>query len=101
MPEAKGDTIMATSRIALALALVLGGASAAMAAPKDPARHETTIQQQVPAGTYLNIDSRTTGSVRSTGPAIQPSDISPRGFERLAHLIEAFDAIGFQEDAGD
>jgi hypothetical protein len=89
------------SKVALSLALVLATVSPALAAPKHAARHQTTIQQQVPAGAHLNLDSvRSTGSARSTGPANQPSNISPRVFERLAHLIEDFEDIGFKEDLG-
>ena len=86
-------------KIALALALVLATASAAMAAPKHATRQ--TMLQQLPAGTYLEIGSkRSTGSARSSGPANEPSTLSPRGMERLEHLIEAFQDIGFKEDVG-
>ena len=92
--------MLTNSKIALALALVLATASAATAAPKHAARQ--TILQQIPAGTYLEIGStRSTGSARSSGPANgPPSTLSPRGLERLEHLIEAFQDIGFKEDLG-
>jgi hypothetical protein len=87
------------SKIALSLALVLATASAAMAAPKHATRQ--TLLQQIPAGTYLEIGStRSTGSARSSGPANEASTLSPRGLERLEHLIEAFQDIGFKEDLG-
>jgi hypothetical protein len=58
-----------TSKIALALALVLGAASAATAAPKHAARHHTaTIQRQVPATAY-----RSFGAVRPTRSAQEPT----------------------------
>ena len=86
-------------KIALALAFVLATVSTAMAAPKHATRQ--TILQQIPAGTYLEIGStRSKGSARSSGPANEPSTLSPRGLERLEHLIEAFQEIGFKEDFG-
>jgi hypothetical protein len=86
-------------KIALALAFVLASASAAMAAPKHATRQ--TMLQQIPAGTYLEIGSkRSTGSKRSSGPANEPGTLSPRGMERLGHLIEAFQDIGLKEDLG-
>src|SRR6516162_4007154 len=86
-------------KIALALALVLATASAAMAGPKHAPRQ--TILQQIPAGTYLQIGStRSTGSARSSGAANEPSSLSPRGMERLEHLIAAFQDIGLKEDLG-
>ena len=90
--------MLTNSKIALLLALVLAIGSTAVAAPKQATRHQTTIQQQVPAGSHLNLDSvRSTGSVGSTGPANQSSNISPLEFQGLAHLIEAFDEIGAPE----
>jgi hypothetical protein len=94
------------SKVAFSLALVLATASAALAGPKHEAPQQTTIQQQVPTGAHLNpgpvrptAPVRSTVSVRSTGPANQPSALSPGGFERLSHLIEAFQDIAFREDA--
>ena len=85
--------------LALSLSLVLATASAATAAPKH-ATHQT-ILQQIPAGTYLEIGStRSTGSARSSGPANEPGALSPRGLERLEHLVEAFQDIGLKEDLG-
>ena len=92
--------MLTSPKFALSLVFVLATASAAIAAPKQPVR-PTAIQQQVAAGAHLSLDSTSsTGSVRSTGSANQPSNISPRGFERLGHLIQAFDDIGFKEDLG-
>jgi hypothetical protein len=91
--------MLTNSKIALSLALVLATASAAMAAPKHATRQ--TILQQIPAGTYLEIGStRSPGSVRSSGPANEPSTLSARGLVRLEHLIEAFQDIGTKEDLG-
>ena len=88
-------------KVALSLALVLATVSSAFAGPKQPARQQTTVQPQVLAGAHLSLDLvRSTDSARSTGPSNQPSNISPRVFERLAHLIEDFDDIGFKEDFG-
>jgi hypothetical protein len=90
--------MLTNSKIALSLALVLATVSAAVAAPKQAARHQTTIQQQVPAGSHLSLDSvRSTASVGSTGPADQSSNISPLEFRGLAHLIAALDEIGAPE----
>jgi hypothetical protein len=56
--------MLTNSKIALAVALVLATASAAVAAPKHPVRHQTPTVQQVPAGTYLSFASaRATNSV--------------------------------------
>jgi len=89
--------MLTNSKIALSLALVLATVSAAVAAPKQPARHQTTIQQQVP-GSHLSLDSvGSAGSARSTGPANQSSNISPLEFEGLAHLIEAIDEVGIKD----
>jgi hypothetical protein len=44
--------MLTNSKFALSVALVLATASAAMAAPVDPVRHNTAMQRQVPAGTY-------------------------------------------------
>jgi hypothetical protein len=88
--------MLTRSNIALAVALILATASAAMSAPKHPVyRPNTALQQQIPAGTYLSFDP-----VRSTGPANQPSNISPGGLQRLERLIEDFQDIGFNESIG-
>ena len=89
--------MLTNSKIALSLVFVLATASAAAAAPKQASRHETTIQQQVPAGSHLSLNSvRSTGLVPSTGgTANQSSNISPLEYEGLAHLIEAIEEIGF------
>ena len=44
--------MLTNSKFALSVAFVLATASAAMAAPMDPVRHNTAIQRQVTAGTY-------------------------------------------------
>jgi len=94
MPEAKVDATMVISKVAFVLALVLATASAALAAPKQASHHQTTIQR-VPAGSHLSLNTaRSTGSVRSTGPANQSNNISPLEYEGLAHLIAAIDEIG-------
>ena len=87
--------MLTNSKIALSLALILATVSAAVAAPKQGSLHQPTIQQQVPAGSHLSLNTaRSTGSVRSTGPANQSSDISPLEYQGLALLIEAIDEIG-------
>ena len=58
--------MLTNSKIALSVALVLASASAALAAPKHPVRHNTAIQRQAPANAYLSF-----GAVRSTGSAKQ------------------------------
>jgi hypothetical protein len=68
--------------------------SAATGAPKHAAHHQITLQQQIPANAYLSF-----ASVRSTPPD-QPSNMSPRGLERLEHLVQGFEDIGFKEDLG-
>jgi hypothetical protein len=84
--------MLTTSKIGLSLALVLATVSAAVSAPKQASLRQTT---QVAAGSHLSLNSaRPAGSVRSTGPANQSSDISPLEYEGLAHLIEAIDEIG-------
>jgi hypothetical protein len=57
--------MLTNSKIALSVALVLATASAAMAAPKHPVRHQATIQ--FPANTYLSF-----GAVRAT--PVKPSN---------------------------
>jgi len=46
--------MLTNSKIALAVALVLATASAALAAPKNPIRHDAAIQRQVPANVLVN-----------------------------------------------
>ena len=57
--------MLTKSKIALSLALALGTASVATAAPKHAVHHQTTIHRQVPASAYLSF-----GAVRST-PSVQ------------------------------
>ena len=89
--------MLTNSKIAFSLALFLATVSLAVAAPKQASRHQTTIEQQVPAGSHLSLNSvRSTGLVPSTGgTANQSSNISPLEYEGLAHLIEAIEEIGF------
>ena len=59
---------------ALSVALVLATASAAIAAPKHAARHQTTVARQVPAGAYLSFARHQgtylgVGSARASGSA--------------------------------
>ncbi|HEY7298666.1 MAG TPA: hypothetical protein VH684_12105 [Xanthobacteraceae bacterium] len=56
--------MLTTSKIALAVALVLATASASVAAPKHPVRHPSATARQVPAGTYLSF-----AAVRSANTA--------------------------------
>jgi hypothetical protein len=87
--------MLTSSKFALPLVFVLATASAAMAAPKQPVRPNTAIQQQVPAGSHLSLDSASsTGSVRPAGSVDKPRDISPQGYERLRRLMESFEDIG-------
>ena len=46
--------MLTNPKIALAVALVLATASAAVAAPKHPVRHDAAIQRQVPASVLIN-----------------------------------------------
>jgi hypothetical protein len=76
--------MLTNSKIALSLALVLAAASAATAAPKQPARPNTAI-----AGSHLSLDS-----VSPAGSVAKPSNISPRGYDRLKRLMEDFQDLG-------
>jgi hypothetical protein len=87
--------MLTNSKIALSVALLLATGSVAMSAPKHFVGHNTAIQQQIPAGTYLSFDS-----VRSAGPVGKPNDMSPRGYERLERLLKDFQDIGIKEDLG-
>ena len=61
--------MLTKSKIALSIALVLGTASAAMAAPKHPVhRHQTAIVHQVPAAAYQSF-----GSARGAGQVREPT----------------------------
>ena len=86
--------MLTSPKFALALVFVLAAASAAAAAPKQPVRPNTAVQQQVPAGSHLSLDSRSTGFVGSTGSVDQPSNISPQGYDRLKRLMEDFQDLG-------
>ena len=86
--------MLTSPKFALALVFVLAAASSAMAAPKQPVRPNTAIQQQVPAGSHLSLDSSSTGSVASTGSVDKPSNISPQGYDRLKRLMEDFEDLG-------
>ena len=86
--------MLTSPKIALSLVFVLAAASAATAAPKQPVRPNTAIQQQVPAGSHLSLDSSSTGSVASTGSVDKPSNVSPQGYDRLKRLMEDFEDLG-------
>jgi hypothetical protein len=88
--------MLTSSKIALSVALVLATVSTTVAAPKQASRHQTKIEQQVPAGSHLSLNSvRFTGSAPSAGGMANQSNIaSPLEYEGLAHLIEAIDEIG-------
>jgi hypothetical protein len=60
--------MLTNSKIALSVALVLAAASAAVAAPKHPVRHQTPTVQQVPADAYLSF-----ASAPRTNSAAEPS----------------------------
>ena len=60
--------MLTNSKIALSVALVLATASAAIAAPKQAVRHQTTVAQQVPTGAYLSF-ARQQGTYRGVGSA--------------------------------
>ncbi|HEY7298115.1 MAG TPA: hypothetical protein VH684_09285 [Xanthobacteraceae bacterium] len=93
--------MLTNSRIVLSLALVVATFSAAAAAPRQAARHQTPISQEVPAGSHLTLDStRPTEPARSSRSANASSNLSPLEFERLARLIEAMDEIGTKTDLG-
>ncbi|HEY1861913.1 MAG TPA: hypothetical protein VGG61_16245 [Gemmataceae bacterium] len=74
--------MLTNSKIALSVALVLATASAALAAPKQAVRHQTTIQQQLPASVYLSFRS-----VRPTNSVNEPSNMKIQD-------------IGFKESLG-
>ena len=74
--------MLTNSKIALSITLVLATTSAAMAAPKQAARHQTTVQQQLPANVYLSF-----GSVRPTNSVKEPSNMKIQD-------------IGFKESLG-
>jgi len=82
--------MLTNSKIVLSLALVLAAASAATAAPKQPARPNTAI-----AGSHLSLDPVSSiGSVSPAGSVAKPSNISPRGYDRLKRLMEDFQDLG-------
>ena len=60
--------MLTNSKIALSVALVLATASAAVAAPKHPVRHQTAVERQVPASAWLSF-----GSVRPANSANEPT----------------------------
>jgi hypothetical protein len=87
--------MLTNSKIALSLVLVLVTASAATAAPKQPVRPNTAIQQQVPADSHLSLDSASlTGSLSPAGSVDKLSNISPQGYDRLKRLLEDFQDLG-------
>ena len=84
--------MLTNSKFALSLVFVLATASAAMAAPKQPVRPNTAIQQQIPAGSHLSLDSAATRSASPTGSVDKPS--TPQGYDRLKRLVEDFQDLG-------
>jgi hypothetical protein len=59
--------MLTNSKIALAVALVLATASAAVAAPKHPVRHQTPTVQQVPASTYQSSANQLYMTIQDIG----------------------------------
>ena len=57
IPAKGGAALLTNSKIALSVALVLATASAAVAAPKLPVRHQTPTVQQVLAASVRAINS--------------------------------------------
>ena len=86
--------MLTSPKFALALVFVLAAASAATAAPKQPVRPNTAIQQQVPAGSHLSLDSANSTRSATTGSVDKPSTISPQGYDRLKRLMEDFQDLG-------
>jgi hypothetical protein len=87
--------MLTSQKFALSLVFVFATALAATAAPKQPVHPNTAIQQQVPAGSHLSLDSaNSSGSVRSTDSADKPSTISPQGYDHLKRLMEDFQDFG-------
>jgi hypothetical protein len=86
--------MLTNSKFALSLVFVLATASAAMAAPKQPVRPNTAIQQQIPAGSHLSLDSANSTRSATTGSVDKPSNVSPQGYDRLKRLMEDFQDLG-------
>ena len=87
--------MLTSQKFALSLVFVLATALAATAAPKQPVRPNTAIQQQVPAGSHLSLDSvSSASSVSRAGSVDKPSNISPQGYDRLKRLMEDFQDLG-------
>ena len=86
--------MLTNSKFALSLVFVLATASAAMAAPKQPVRPNTAIQQQIPAGSHLRLDSANSTGSATTGSVDKPSNVSPQGYDRLKRLMEDFQDLG-------
>jgi hypothetical protein len=81
--------MLTNSKIALSVALVLATVSAAVAAPKHPARHRTAIERQVPANDWLSFNS-----VRPANSANEPTymkiqDIDAAANDRVTASDEA------------
>jgi hypothetical protein len=77
--------MLTNSKFALSLMFVLATASAAMAAPKQPVRPSATIQQQVPVGSHLSLDSVLRDSF---GRSILPTYRAPPGRTVQAGLTD-------------
>jgi hypothetical protein len=86
--------MLTNSKFALSLVLVLASASAATAAPRQPVRPNTAIQQQVPAGSHLSLDSANSTRSATTGSVDKPGNVSPQGYDRLKRLMEDFQDLG-------
>jgi hypothetical protein len=86
--------MLTSPKFALSLVLVLATASAATAAPRQPVGPNIAIQQQVPAGSHLSLESSSTGSVDSAASVDKPINISPQGYDRLKRLMEDFQDLG-------
>lgn len=64
--------MLTKSKITLALALVLGMASAATAATKHPvSHHQTRVERQIPAAAYRSFGSVARQGMRSDTPAVR------------------------------
>jgi hypothetical protein len=81
--------MLTSPKFALSLVFVLATASAATADHKQPVRPDTAIQQQVPAGSHLSLDSTSTDSAEFPQVSVdKPSNISPQGYNRLKRLMK-------------
>jgi hypothetical protein len=86
--------MLTNSKFALSLVFVLATAAAATAAPRQAVRPNTAIQQQVPAGSHVSLDSANSTRSATTGSVDKPSNVSPQGYDRLKRLMEDFQDLG-------